>query len=177
MRIIAATNQDLEELIARKKFREDLYYRLNVVTIYLPELRERKDDIPVLVKHFLDKFNRKHHKNVLSVNKDAMIALTEYDWPGNVRELENIIERAIILCEGREILSSDLPPVLVGKGMGIVIDEKGLDFKTAVNNYKRRLIIQALKNTNGIQSKAAKQLGIGRSTLNELIKNFNLTNN
>jgi len=176
VRIIAATNQDLEELIAEKKFREDLYYRLNVVSISLPELRQRREDIPVLVKFFLDKFNRKHSKNVTTVSKEAMMALTGADWPGNVRELENAIERAVILCEGREILPIDLPPSLraqVREGEKLVEIEIA-DFNQAVADYKRRIILKALSESEGVQAQAARRLGIGRSTLNEIMKRLEI---
>lgn len=178
VRIIAATNQNLEELIEEKKFREDLYYRLNVVTINLPDLQERKEDIPILVKHFLDKFNKKHGKNVFTVSKEAMTTLVNASWPGNVRELENAIERAVILCEGTELKLDDLPPSLVHEHRKDLILEDtaaGADYHNAVENYKRLLITRALEQANGIQAQAARQLGIGRSTLNEIIKKLNIS--
>jgi DNA-binding NtrC family response regulator/iron only hydrogenase large subunit-like protein len=177
VRIIAATNQNLEELIAQKKFREDLYYRLNVVTICLPELRERKEDIPILIKHFLDKFNKKHNKNVFTVSKEAMTSLVDAPWPGNVRELENAIERAVILCEGTELTLDDLPPSIVSESRKdfLIPGEDQVNFHQSVDNYKRMLIIKALEHANGIQAQAARQLGIGRSTLNEIIKKLNIS--
>jgi len=177
VRIIAATNQNLEELIASKKFREDLYYRLNVVTINLPDLKDRKEDIPILVKHFLDKFNKKHHKKVISVHKEAMTGLSKAEWPGNVRELENAIERAVILCEGTEIKNEDLPPSVRKVSPR---DTNGFpqgeipNYNQAVEDYKRKLIIKALGESGGIQARAARRLGIGRSTLNEMMKRLNI---
>ena len=176
VRIITATNQDLEELIAEKRFREDLYYRLNVVSIGLPELRQRKEDIPVLVKFFLDKFNRKHNKSIIAVSKEAMMALTEADWPGNVRELENAIERAVILCEGREIIGEDLPPSLWVRQRGREIEPEMAiaNYNLAVAEYKRKIIVKALTEAEGVQAEAARRLGIGRSTLNEIIKRLEI---
>lgn len=181
VRIIAATNQNLEQLIEEKKFREDLYYRLNVVSINLPPLRERKEDIPVLTKYFLDKFCQKHSKKIISIHNEAMTSLTEAYWPGNVRELENAVERAVILCEGNEIKSKDLPPSIrqQRKGtnfLGITKFEldDNLNYKQAVEEYKKRLIKEALKKSGGVQARAAATLGIGRSTLNEIIKRLNI---
>jgi DNA-binding NtrC family response regulator/iron only hydrogenase large subunit-like protein len=176
VRIIAATNRDLEELIESKKFREDLFYRLNVVSIRLPNLVERRDDIPVLIKYFMDKFNTKHQKKVISINKRAMMALTNAEWPGNVRELENAIERAVILCEGREITEEDLPPSLKVKFSTVSVssDEELINYNRAVNEYKQKLIMKALKEADGVQAQAARKLGIGRSTLNEIIKRLKI---
>lgn len=177
VRIIAATNQILEELIRDKKFREDLYYRLNVVTINLPDLKERQDDIPILIKHFLHKFNTKHNKNILTVSKEAMIALVGASWLGNIRELENAIERAVILCDGTELKMEDLPPSI---RIEYDIDEhklknKSTNYHQAIEEYKRKLITKALEEANGVQAQAAKQLGIGRSTLNEMLKKLNIS--
>ena len=176
VRIIAATNRNLEELIEKKKFREDLYYRLNVVSINLPNLAERRDDIPILIKYFLDKFNKKHQEKVVSINKKAMILLTEADWPGNVRELENAIERAVILCEGWQITEEDLPPSIKVKfsSDGVWPEVELMNYNRAVRDYKQKLITKALKEAGGVQAKAARNLGIGRSTLNEIIKRLNI---
>lgn len=178
VRIIAATNQNIEEQIANKSFREDLYYRLNVVTINLPDLRERKEDIPILVKHFLDKFNKKHDKNIITVSKEGMIYLVNDPWPGNVRELENAIERAVILCEGNELRVEDLPPSMVNnKQRDLLLDEDTeTNYRQAIENYKKLLVTKALDKADGVQAQAARQLGIGRSTLNEIIKKLNITN-
>jgi len=176
VRIIAATNQNLEELISEKKFREDLYYRLNVVTIYLPDLKERREDIPVLVKYFLDKYNKKHGKKVMSVSKEAMINLSEAAWPGNVRELENAIERAVILCEGIELKTEDLPPSIRGEYQNNLAapETELMNYHQALEEYKKKLITKALEQSNGVQAQAARQLGIGRSTLNEIMKKLDL---
>lgn len=179
VRIIAATNQNLEELIEKKKFREDLYYRLNVVTINLPALRDRKEDIPVLTKYFLDKFCKKHSKKIISIDKEAMTSLTAADWPGNVRELENAIERAVILCEGTEIKNEDLPPSIRkkyrnGESIQDETNLNNLNYKQAVEEYKKKLVRKAIKQAGGVQARAAGMLGIGRSTLNEIIKKLNI---
>nr|WP_180261100.1 sigma 54-interacting transcriptional regulator [Desulforamulus profundi] len=179
VRIIAATNQNLEELIEKKKFREDLYYRLNVVTINLPTLRDRKEDIPVLTKYFLDKFYKKHSKKIISIDKEAMTSLTAADWPGNVRELENAIERAVILCEGTEIKNEDLPPYIRkeyrnGESIQDETNLNNLNYKQAVEEYKKKLVRKAIKQAGGVQARAAEMLGIGRSTLNEIIKKLNI---
>ncbi|MEL7566377.1 MAG: sigma 54-interacting transcriptional regulator [Dehalobacterium sp.] len=177
VRIIAATNQNLEELIQEKKFREDLYYRLNVVTINLPDLRERQDDIPILIKHFLHKFNTKHGKNILTVSQEAMTALVGASWLGNVRELENAIERAVILSDGEELKLEDLPPSVrteYSKNEDKPMREF-TNYHQAIEEYKKKIITRAIEDANGVQAKAARQLGIGRSTLNEIIKKLNIT--
>lgn len=176
VRIISATNQNLEELMTKKQFREDLFYRLNVVSITLPDLCQRKEDIPVLVRHFMEKFNKKHDKEVMSLSKEAMLSLTEAPWPGNVRELENAVERAIILSEGREITLEDLPPSIriQYQKMPNMPDVVVMDYNQAVDEYKRKLISRALKEAGGVQAKAARKLGIGRSTLNEIIKRLEI---
>jgi transcriptional regulator with PAS, ATPase and Fis domain/NAD-dependent dihydropyrimidine dehydrogenase PreA subunit len=176
VRIIAATNQNLEYLIDKNKFREDLYYRLNVVSINLPALRERGEDIPVLTRFLLDKFNQKYSKNINSIDREAMVSLIDAKWPGNVRQLENAIERAVILCSDSEIKEKDLPPS-VRKEYQVKDDLKigaNMNYKQAVKDYKIKIIRKALKQSDGVQARAAKLLGIGRSTLNEIIKKFDI---
>lgn len=177
VRIIAATNQNLEELIRERKFREDLYYRLNVITINLPDLRERQDDIPILIKHFLQKFNIKHRKNILTVSKEAMTSLVGAPWLGNVRELENAIERAVILCDGTELKIEDFPPSLRAEYSDNQEEPERefTNYHQAMEAYKKKLITKALEQARGTQAQAARQLGIGRSTLNEIIKKLNIT--
>ncbi len=176
VRIISATNQNLEYLIDKNKFREDLYYRLNVVSINLPALRERREDIPILTRFLLDKFNKKYSKNINSIDREAMVSLIDAKWLGNVRELENAIERAVILCSDSEIKKNDLPPSVKKEYQDKDYIKIGLNmnYKQAVEEYKIKIIKEALKNTDGVQARAAKLLGIGRSTLNEIIKKFNI---
>ena len=117
VRFIVSTNQDLEKAVADKKFREDLYYRLNVISINIPPLRKRKDDLPLLVSHFMNLYSKENHKKIKSVSNDTMKTLMSYDWPGNIRELENIMERAVILDMDGVIENDDLPELLVGSAM------------------------------------------------------------
>ena len=170
VRIVAATNKDLEQEVREKRFREDLYYRLNVVTIKLPPLRERKDDIPLLAGHFLEKVNRIEGKLITGFEEGAMEAMLAYDWPGNVRELENAVERAAILCPGLTIGVKQLPTKIAAltRGEREPIDEMNL------LDTEKRLIIRALTNTSWNQSRAAEVLGITRKQLRTKMKNFGL---
>jgi transcriptional regulator with PAS, ATPase and Fis domain len=178
VRIIAATHQDLEESIRQGKFREDLYYRLNVFPFTLPALRERKADIPLLVKHILEKFRVERGHKIKGVTPDAMEIFLEYSWPGNVRELENIIERAVILQESDEIGLEHLPDNLVVKESGMALPDVDFsnikDFNTAVTEYEKVLILEALNKTNWVKNKAAKLLHLKRTTLVEKMKRINL---
>lgn len=176
VRIIAASNRNLEEMLKRKLFREDLFFRLSVLVIDLPDLRERAEDIPALVKFFLEKFNQKHQKNIDSVSAGAMKNLMEAPWPGNIRELANAIERAVILCAGSEIRNQDLPPSIgkVDLPNRETVPQGSIDYNEAVMEYKKKLIVAALKSTNGVQAEAARRLGIGRSTLSEMVKKYRL---
>lgn len=170
VRIIAATNQDLEKMVEEKRFRMDLFYRLNVVSIYLPPLREKREDIPLLARHFLSKFSQKHGKNCTGFSREAMEMLERAPWPGNVRQLENVIERAVILCEGELITPKDLPPSLTDK------DDEGdvFCYRKAVQNYERKLLLDALRAHDWIQARAAKALGLNRSTLHEIMKRLDI---
>lgn len=173
VRVIAATNQPLEEMVKRKLFRADLFYRLNVVTIRIPPLRERKDDIPVLAKHFLSKFNRRHGRDCAGFEPQAMEMLKNAPWPGNVRQLENTVERAVILCDGEKIKVKDLQPGLQEQ---VEVEQAASTFsyKEAVKEYQRKLIIKALERNDWVQARAAETLGMNRSTLNELIKRLGI---
>ncbi len=174
VRVIAATNADLEELITEKKFRQDLFFRLNVIKIELPPLRERKEDIPLLVKHFLDIYSKENKKEITEVTEDVMEVLEDYDWPGNIRELENLIERAVVLTKTKIIIRDNLPP--------FILDSQGdreeiLSLSTNMSTLKeqtqllqRKWILEALKRSNGVQKKAAHLLGVKPTTLNEMIK-------
>lgn len=160
VRIIAATNQELKDLCKEGKFREDLLFRLDVVRLQLPPLRQRRQDIPLLVHHFLDKYTREMNRNVLGVTNAAMRALLNHDWPGNVRELENVIERAVIFAEGREVDVSDLP--FAGPENE---DTGGEDLKQAISQYERQHIIYSLRRHNYDKAETARHLGIGISSL------------
>jgi DNA-binding NtrC family response regulator len=168
VRVIAATNQPLEPLIKKATFREDLFYRLNVVSITLPPLRERKEDIPLLANHFLQKFSGEHHKAISHISPEALEILMGYDWPGNVRELENTIERAIILSPHPIILPEDLPQKLLGSEPAAPPphSEKPLSLK----EVEKRHILKVLQETHGNKKKAAEILGIDRTTLYRLLE-------
>ncbi|MDN5347413.1 MAG: hypothetical protein PWP65_977 [Clostridia bacterium] len=177
VRVIAATNRNLEEAIKKEAFRPELFYRLNVVTIWLPPLRERRDDIPLLARHFLDKCCARLRKDIKGFAPEALDALVRYDWPGNVRELENAIERAVILAEGSKIELGDLPRDLRGIAAraGGWAFTKGMTFKEAVSNYEVQLLLKALEESHWVQARAAEILGLKRSTLNEMIKRYKLS--
>jgi Nif-specific regulatory protein len=156
IRVIAATNKDLEQAIREGTFREDLYYRLNIFPIFLPPLRERKTDILLLADHFVEKYSRKYHREVRRISTAAIDMLMQYHWPGNVRELENVTERAILLCSDRVLHSHHLPPSLqTGKESG-TIPEVSLD--GAKRSLERELLIDALKNSRGNMAGAARLL-------------------
>ncbi len=179
VRVIAATNQDLKKLIKDGLFREDLYYRLNVIPIYVPPLRERKDDLPLLIGHFLEKCSRKIRKNITDISDDAMELLSRYDWPGNVRELENIIERAVILCQGTKITRENLPESLVeeGEAQGArmkVPHKEYTSLKEALRISEREIIINTLRVCAGNRKKAAQVLGINRTTLYNKMREYGL---
>lgn len=178
VRILAATNTDIEELIIQKLFRKDLFYRLNVIKIEIPPLRERKEDIPLLVKHFLGIYSRENHKEIKDVAEDVLEILDAHDWPGNVRELENLIERAVVLSRSNVITRDSLPPFLLQKrGLGdenLVDSEESLDLHDRTQVFQRKLIIAALKKTKGIQNKAARLLKVKPTTLNEMIKRLHI---
>ena len=178
VRVIAATNINLEDLIKTQKFREDLYYRLNVIKIELPTLRERKEDIPLLIDHFVEIYSIENNKEILNISEDVLNILMEYDWPGNIRELENLIERAIVLTKSKVITRQNLPPFLVDGDKVIQVTETGfndnLDLKIQTQNFQKRAIINALKKSKGIQKKASQLLGIKPTTLNEMIKRLDI---
>ena len=178
VRVIAATNQDLKEIIKNGSFREDLYYRLNVIPINVPPLRERKDDLPLLVEHFLKKCSKKSKKDVVDISGDAMDALAAYDWPGNVRELENVIERAVILSKGKSIERNDLPenildtlslPDVAGRKKG-----KHRTLKEALRDSEREIIKNTLEACSGNRKKVAGILGINRTTLYNKMREYGL---
>jgi len=178
VRVIAATNSDLTKLVAAGKFREDLYYRLNVIPVRLPPLRDRREDIPLLVQHFLDRFCRElgPPRPTMTVSQQAMRRLMAYEWPGNVRQLENALERAVALSAGRtQIELADLPPELQelsdAPSSGVFsLPEDGIDFHEYVGNVERELIRQSLERTGGNKGRAAQLLNLKRTTLVEKLK-------
>ena len=172
VRIIAATNQDLEKKIMEGSFREDLYYRLNVFPIYLPPLRERKEDIPLLVDYFVEKYSREHKKTVKRVSTPVLDVLMSYHWPGNVRELENVIERAVILSTDGVIRGYHLPPSLQTSVSSNTSFKGTLDF--LVSNLEKELIVEALKESKGNKSKAARRLGTTLRILDYKIRKYGI---
>ena len=160
VRIIAASNQDLEKMVEQRLFREDLLFRLNVVKLQLPPLRQRKEDIPLLVHHFLIKYTREMNKKMIGITNGAMRAMLSHHWRGNIRELENVIERAVIFADGREIGVEDLPFSVEG-----ISDDVGEDLKTAMEHFERQHILYSLSRHNYDKAETAKSLGIGVSSL------------
>jgi two-component system response regulator PilR (NtrC family) len=179
VRIIAATNADLTEGVQAGRFREDLYYRLNVITIELPPLRKRTEDVPLLVQHFLRKFAHENEKSIERVSGAAMELLLDYSWPGNVRELENVIERAVVLSSEEE-LGVDLLAPGIRQPSGLFpatasVPLNGVSFNEAVGGYKRQLIIKALEATGGVQKAAANLLQLKPTTLHEMMKRLDIS--
>jgi len=172
IRIIAATNEDLEDAIRRKAFREDLYYRLNVVSLTMPSLRDRSQDIPLLADHFVQLYSRKNKRPVMSVSSDALALLKRHDWPGNVRELENAIEHAIVFGSTEEILPEDLPDsVLSWCASG---EPVALAYHDALREAKRNIVLSAMQSALGDYGQAAKQLGIHVNNLHRFIRELSL---
>lgn len=169
VRIIGASNRDLSKMVEAGEFREDLLYRLNVVKITLPPLRQRKEDIPLLVHHFLDKYTKELNKQVLGVTNGAMRALLNHEWRGNVRELENVIERAVIFAEGRQIGVEDMPFAVEG-----IDDNASEDLKEAVNQFERQHILYSLRRHNYDKAETARFLGIGISSLYRKLDEFGI---
>ena len=174
VRIIAATNCDLRQMVEEGRFREDLYYRLHVINIYLPPLRERKDDIPLLAQHFLEKYRDENNKPDIELAPEALDLLGDYDWPGNVRELENVMERAVVLSSGNRI-GADLIPDYVRSTPNFhiprfVVPPEGISFKDVITDVEKRLIESTLEAAGGVQKRAAELLRIKPTTLNEMIK-------
>jgi transcriptional regulator with GAF, ATPase, and Fis domain len=178
VRIIAATNCDLKQMMDVDRFREDLYYRLHVINIYLPPLRQRKDDIPVLAQHFLVKYGKDNNKTDLELTADALDLMMEYHWPGNVRELENVMERAVVLATGPRIGTELIPEhVRTAPAFQIpkfVVPPEGISFKDVITNVEKRLIESTLEAAGGVQKRAAELLGIKPTTLNEMIKRYEI---
>ena len=171
VRIIAATNRDLESGIKNGNFRQDLYYRLNVVSLTMPPLRERRDDIPVLANYFVSKYSKKCKRQVLRISREAQVLLLNYDFPGNVRELENAIERAIVLGNSDIIQPEDLPESILESSN---FQQPVMEYQKAVNEMKKSLILKTLEQTNGNYTEAAEMLGIHPTNLHRLIRTMNL---
>ena len=177
VRIVAATNQDLETLVEEKRFRKDLFYRLNVIPIVIPPLRERRSDIPLLIDHFLTRFNQAKHTEISGLAPDALHLLTEYDWPGNIRELENMVERLVVLKKHGTLSTEDLPEKICRRSSGpelkeqfIRFSEDGINLSREVEQYEKHLIMEALRKANGVTSRAAQLLHLNRTTLVEKLK-------
>ena len=197
VRVIAASNRDLYAEVDSERFREDLYWRLNVVPIVIPPLRMRRDDIPALVAHFLNYYSEKNNKNVVHIQHKAIETLQEYHWPGNVRELQNYVERAVAMAEGDELTVELLPDAVLGRAdrragrvRGVDLDtlvfevvQQGLHTAPAeetelhekiVNRVERELIVQVMQSCGNVQTKAATRLGINRNTLRSKLQQYNL---
>lgn len=176
VRIIAATHVDLEKAVKEDRFREDLYYRLNVIPVNMPPLRERRSDIPILIDYFVNKFNSEKRRDIDGVSSDAMDKLKAHSWPGNVRELENLVERFVILKRSGVVGPDDLPEKISGSQAAPTVSveaslpAEGISLKDAVDEFENKLIIEALNRTDWNKNMAAKLLGLKRTTLVEKIK-------
>lgn len=180
VRILAATNQNLDKAVSEKRFREDLFYRINVIPIHLPPLRDRGPDIAILANHFLRKFNKLKKKNVGRISSEAMSFFMRYPWPGNVRELENLMEMFVVMKDGGDIEASDLPPKLLNQKMADIpsgymeLPDEGLNFNEMVSQFEKDMLLQALRKSDGVKNRAAKLLQLNRTTLVEKLKRFSL---
>jgi two-component system response regulator PilR (NtrC family) len=181
VRIIAATNRDLEQMVQQGTFRQDLYYRLNVINIRTPALRERRDDIPLLAVHFLQKYSDRFGKAIQTISKEAMDLLKKYDFPGNVRELENIMERTVALESGATVLPESLPQFVntpTGRKMvssdGIDITDEGIDLQKVLDQLEKELLVKAIHQASGVKKRAAKLLGITFRSMRYRVEKFSL---
>ena len=176
VRVLTATNRNLEEAIKKGQFREDLYYRLNVISIHLPPLRERREDIPLLLDYFLKKYAKENQKSVTDISKEARHLLLRHPYPGNVRELENLIERAVVLCRGEVITTEDLPFQLrEGKPEEWqALHQKGKGLVESLEEIEKDVILKALQQHQGVQTKAAESLGISERVLRYKMKKYTI---
>ena len=174
VRIISATNRDLEAMVQEGAFREDLYYRLNVVSLRLPPLRERREDIPLLVDHFMQRFARENHRVITGLSREARDLLVKYDYPGNVRELENIIERAVVISRGPIITTADLPFFESLPQVAPSLSGPSASLPEALESLERRMIQEAMTQTEGNQTQAARLLGLSERMLRYKLKKYNL---
>jgi DNA-binding NtrC family response regulator len=179
VRIIAATNQNLEQAVAERRFRQDLYYRLHVIPIEVPPLRERRSDIPLLVNHFIERLNDQRKTEIAGMEPEALTRLIEYEWPGNIRELENLVERSVVLKKKGWIAVADLPERLAKAAPAqpadqsehfIRFNDEGINLTKELEQYENRLIGEALRKANGVTSRAAQLLQLNRTTLVEKLK-------
>ncbi len=177
VRVIAATHRNLEEAMGKGLFREDLYYRLNVITIHLPPLRERREDLPLLIDHFLKKYSERNRKMIRDISKEARTLLMRHSYPGNVRELENLIERAVVLCRGEVITTQDLPFHLQeGTSEGQrEMSQRAKTLPESLEEIERELILRALHQHQGVQTRAAESLGISERVLRYKMKKYRIT--
>ena len=175
VRIISASNLDLKKMISEEKFRKDLFFRLNVIPVFVPPLRERREDIPLLAEHFLDLYNREFGKKIKGFSRDAVEALTNYPWPGNVRELQNLVERLVVLAKSDVISEDHIPKEILDPESGLSEEEIiNLPFREAQIKFESAFIKKALTKAGGSKSKAAKMLGIHRNTLLNLEKKLKM---
>ena len=179
VRIITATNQDLESMVREKRFREDLYYRINVIAIKMPPLREKREDLAALANHFLGKYNKIMGKRIREIAPDAMRQLMEYSWPGNVRELENVIERAVALEGSDRILPASFNREVVSRTdeaqpLPVVLNDGGIDLETQLERLRERFMNEALSRTQGVQTRAAELLGMSFRSFRYFAKKYNL---
>jgi DNA-binding NtrC family response regulator len=176
VRIIAATNVDLRQQVKDGKFRDDLFYRLNVITIDLPPLRQRKNDIPLLAEHFAQKFGEENGRPPLRLTPEALRPLLDYDWPGNVRELENVIERAVVLANGPNLTVDLLPDNIAGRGSKLALMDHRPDASLfeIMEDCERRIITDMLEKSGWNQTEAADKFRIPLSTLNQKIKRLSI---
>ena len=173
VQVVAATNADLKDAVSRGVFREDLYYRLNVVPVEVPPLRARAEDIPLLVEHFIRRYGRAFNKRVEQLSPEALAALQEYRWPGNVRELQNVIERSVVLAEGPVIQLNDLPvDVLLPEHRRKVREADRLPLKSATEDFERQIVLRVLERVKGNQSEAARILGLHRNSLKRMLERW-----
>jgi transcriptional regulator with PAS, ATPase and Fis domain len=175
VRIIAATNKDLNDMMMKGEFRQDLYYRLNVIPLEVPPLKERRDDIPLLITHFLDKFKKQFMKKINVVEDEAMKCLQNYSWPGNIRELENLLERAVVLNKTGKLTIKDFPMHVVQHQGEIIVDLDAEGSLTdAVDSYEKQIILKSLSENNYNKLRTAEKLGIHRSTFMSKLKKYNI---
>jgi len=180
VRVVAATNKDLSQMVAANTFREDLYYRVSVIPIHVPPLRERREDVELLACHFLKKYGAAAQKSILRISSPALDALRNYDWPGNVRELENTVERAVALETGEELnveLNSDMTrarSAAAAPANGPNVTANGLDFEKYVAEIERSLIESALQQSGGVQTRAAELLKVSYRSFRHLLKKYNI---
>jgi two-component system response regulator AtoC len=175
VRIVAATNVDLKQAVSQGTFREDLFYRLNVMPIQVPPLRERREDVPLLVDHFVHRYSREFNKDVQGISREALSAVQEYPWPGNVRELQNVIERLVGLVDGPLIGLNDLPlDLLLPDHRTKVREAEALPLKKASDEFERQIVLRVLERVNGNRSEAARILGVHRNSLKTMLERWKI---